>query len=291
MRTQTTMSDNTHTQAEPQFGSSLLPLSSIVCGDNVVVMKAWPNACVDLVVTSPPYDNLRTYGGYQWDFEGVERELTRILKPGGVIVWVVADATVKGSETLTSARQAIYFKDVCGLNVHDTMIYQKSCYVPLTHNRYEQSWEYMFVFSKGRPKTWNAIRIPCKNPGMKKNRGAAKQYEAAYAERKREETTITNETKQAPNIFTYAVGQNEKTAHNAPFPDELARDHVISWSVEGDIVLDPFVGSGTTCLAAKQNGRRWVGIDINPEYVEICNRRLGHTAIDLSVREGAEQMP
>ncbi len=255
-------------------GTNLMTLDTIYTGDNVATPKTFPDACVDLVVTSPPYDNLRTYGGHTWDFEGVAHELARVLKSGGVLVWVVADATVKGSETLTSMRQAIYFKDVCGLNMHDTMIYQKSCYVPLTHNRYEQSWEYMFVLSKGRPKTWNPIRVPCKNPGAKKNRGAAKQYETAYAERKREETTITNETKQAPNIFTYAVGQNEKTAHNAPFPHELARDHILSWSNEGDIVLDPFVGSGTTCLAAKETQRRYIGIEINPSYVEIVNSRL-----------------
>jgi DNA modification methylase len=248
---------------------------SIICGDNVEVMRWLPDEIVDLVVTSPPYDNLRSYGGHEWDFEGVARELTRLLKPGGVIVWVVADATVKGSETLTSMKQAIHFKDVCGLRVHDTMIYRKNSYMPLTHNRYEQCWEYMFVLANGKPKTWNPIMVPSLTAGTKRNRGGSKQAEATYAERLRDERTVVNETKQAANMFTYDVGKNEKTEHNAPFPIALARDHILSWSAEGDVVLDPFAGSGTTCVAAKELGRRFLGIEINPDYAEICNKRLG----------------
>ncbi len=255
-------------------GSPCLSISEIVCGDNVAVLKTWPDSCIDLVVTSPPYDNLRTYGGHSWDFEGVARELTRVLKHGGVIVWVVADATVNGSETLTSMRQAIHFKDVCGLRVHDTMIYRKNSYMPLTHNRYEQCWEYMFVLSNGKPKTWNPIMVPSLTAGTKRNRGGSKQAEATYAERLRDERTVVNETKHAANMFTYDVGKNEKTEHNAPFPLALARDHILSWSNEGDVVLDPFAGSGTTCVAAKELGRRYVGIEVNPAYVEICERRL-----------------
>ena len=252
-----------------------LPTNEVFTADNVATLSTFPDACIDLVVTSPPYDNLRTYGGHTWDFEGVARELTRVLKPGGVIVWVVADATVNGSETLTSMRQAIHFKDVCGLRVHDTMIYRKNSYMPLTHNRYEQCWEYMFVFSKGKPSKWNPIMVPSVTAGAKRNRGGSKQAEETYAERRRDERTVVNETKQSPNIFTYDVGKNERTEHNAPFPLDLARDHILSWSVEGDVVLDPFAGSGTTLIAAKELGRRYVGIEINPEYVQIINRRLG----------------
>lgn len=252
-----------------------LPTNEVFTADNVATLSTFPDACIDLVVTSPPYDNLRAYGGHTWDFEGVSRELTRVLKPGGVIVWVVADATVDGSETLTSMRQAIHFKDVCGLRVHDTMIYRKNSYMPLTHNRYEQSWEYMFVFSKGKPTAWNPIRVPSLTAGTKRNRGGSKQAEGTYAERLRDERTVVNETKQSPNIFTYDVGKNDRSEHNAPFPLDLARDHILSWSNGGDVVLDPFAGSGTTLIAAKELGRRYVGIEINPEYVQIINRRLG----------------
>lgn len=263
--------------------------NTIYTGDNVETLRQFPDACVDLVVTSPPYDNLRIYGGHTWDFEGVARELTRVLKPGGVIVWVVADATVNGSETLTSMRQAIYFKDVCGLLVHDTMIYQKNSYAPLNHNRYEQCWEYMFVFSKGRPGKWSPIRIPCVTTGTKRWHGNEKQREASYRVKARQAHTVVKTHKTAPNAFTYAVGKNDRTEHNAPFPLGLARDHILSWSNEGDVVLDPFAGSGTTCVAARDAGRRYVGIEINAEYVAIINRRLSRVTSQLALPTGGTQ--
>jgi len=237
-------------------------------------MAGWPDACIDLVVTSPPYDDLRTYGGHSWDFPAVARELTRILKPGGVIVWVVGDATVDGSETLTSMRQAIHFKDVCGLRVHDTMIY-KTNKPPLTHNRYEQCWEYMFVFSKGAPSKWNPLKEPSKYAGQKR---CATMRQDGDNLSNRSAKGVVRDEKQKENIWylprsSHSDG-SERRAHPATFPLALARDHILSWSNEGDIVLDPFAGSGTTCLAAKENGRRFVGIEINPAYVEICTRRL-----------------
>ena len=235
-----------------------------------------PDRCIDLTVTSPPYDNLRTYNGFSFDFEKVAKELYRITKDGGVVVWVVADATVKGSETGTSFRQALHFMD-CGFNLHDTMIYAKNNYIPLTHNRYEQQFEYMFILSKGKPKKFNPILIDCITKGSKKYRGKAKQYEDSYSERKRDETTITKDNKQKSNIWFYNVGNSsgdDKTKHNAPFPEQLANDHIISWSNPGDIVFDPFVGSGTTAKMALLNGRNFVGIDISDEYCEIARKRL-----------------
>lgn len=253
-----------------------LPTNEIFTGDNVAVLSTWPDACIDLVVTSPPYDNLRTYGGHTWDFEGVARELTRVLKPGGVIVWVVADATVKGSETLTSMRQAIHFKDVCGLNVHDTMIY-KTNKPPQNGNRYEPCWEYMFAFSKGAPAKWGALREKTIAPGAF-NKGGMRGDDGEM--KARTYNNRTGETKVRENIWylprsPHSDGGVERHGHPATFPLALARDHILSWSNEGDVVLDPFAGSGTTCLAAKETGRRWVGIEINAAYVDICNRRLG----------------
>ena len=135
-----------------------LPINQIICGDCVEVMKSWPEECIDLTVTSPPYDDLRDYRGYTFDFESIARELYRVTKPGGVVVWVVGDATINGSETGTSFRQALYFKDVCGFKLHDTMIYKKKASRFPDTNRYYQVFEYMFVFSKGTPKTFNLIR-------------------------------------------------------------------------------------------------------------------------------------
>ena len=244
---------------------------TIYTGDNVATLKTFPDACIDLVVTSPPYDNLRTYGGHTWDFEGVARELTRVLKPGGVIVWVVADATVKGSETLTSMRQAIHFKDVCGLNVHDTMIYA-SDKPPLTHNRYEQCWEYMFVLSKGKPSRWNPVMRDCIHAGKSRSGKFIKKAGGGWEDASHANAVQAQAIER--NIWSYATG-HERNGHPAVYPVALARDHILSWSNEGDVVLDPFAGSGTTCLAARDAGRQYVGIEINPEYVEIINRRLG----------------
>ena len=212
------------------------------------------------------------------DFVVVADELNRVLKPGGVIVWVVGDATIDGSETGTSFKQALYFKEI-GLNIHDTMIYAKENYVPLTHNRYEQCWEYMFVFSKGKPKTFNAITVKSKNGG-KVSKYCKSQTDSRQAMRSRnsDEYFITNDTKIHPNIFTYICGQ-AKSGHPAPFPDELAMDMIESWSNEGDTVLDPFMGSGTTGRLAVNMKRNFIGIEIVPRFYEISKSRIDNTNI------------
>src|SRR5690554_5399491 len=178
----------------------MLELNKIYNMDCLEGMKDIPDNTIDLTVTSPPYDNLRTYNGYSFDFEGIAKELYRVTKDGGVVVWVVGDATIKGSETGTSFRQALFFKEI-GFNLHDTMIYAKNSYMPLTHRRYEQAFEYMFIFSKGKPKTFNPIMISCKTVGTKRNRGISKANEKEYAGRKRNEITTVNALKQHPNIF------------------------------------------------------------------------------------------
>ena len=236
-------------------------------------MAKMPDNFIDLTVTSPPYDGLRRYNGYSFPFEDIAKELFRITKDGGVVVWVVGDATKNGSESGTSFRQALYFKEI-GFNLHDTMIYAKNSYMPLTHNRYEQQFEYMFVFSKGKPKTFKPIMIPSLTAGTKRNRGGSKANENTYAERLRDEKTIVNAEKQKPNIWFYDVGKNDKTKHNAPFPEKLANDHIISWSNEGDIVYDCFAGSGTTAKMSILNKRNWIASEISSEYCEIIKERI-----------------
>jgi len=249
------------------------------------VMRQMPDECVDLVVTSPPYDNLRDYHGYTLDVPGIIAQFKRIMKPGGVIVWVVGDATVNGSETGTSFRQALAFMDA-GFNLHDTMIYRKLNPIPLTHNRYEQAFEYMFVFSKGRPKIFNPIKAKTFLGGAKLCRKTQKQYENSFAMRKRDEITVVGNEKYCHNIFEYLVGQNDKTIHNAPFPEQLAADHIISWSNEGDLVLDPMCGSGTTCKMAERLGRHWIGIDVSAEYCEIARERVRNEQAQLKLDFG-----
>ena len=215
-----------------------MEINRIYCADNVSFMKEnIPSNFIDLTVTSPPYDNLRAYNGYSWDFEGVAQELYRITKDGGVVVWVVGDATVKGSETGTSFKQALYFKEI-GFNLHDTMIYQSEK-PPLTHNRYEQKFEYMFVFSKGKPKTFNPIMEKCKHAGRASThtfRHTGKETQKAH------EQANVKPYKIKGNIWFYFTGYNKSTTdkvaykHPAIFPEQLAADHIMSWSNEGDIV-------------------------------------------------------
>ena len=240
-------------------------INKVIHGDCLEVMKEIPDKSVDMVLTSPPYDNLRDYKGYSFNFEGIAKELYRIIKDGGVVVWVVGDATIKGSETGTSFRQALYFKEI-GFNLHDTMIYAKQNPVPYHHNRYNPQFEFMFVFSKGKPKIFNPIQENTK--GFKTGK-----YRYPDGSLKIANTPIIKETKMLNNIWYYVVG-GKGNNHPASFPEKLAEDHILSWSNEGDIILDPMAGSGTTLKMAKKNNRNYVGIEIAPEYIEIIKARL-----------------
>lgn len=257
-------------------------LNTIVCGDSAVLLKGLPDDCVDLTVTSPPYDKLRKYNGFVFDFETIARELYRVTKQGGVVVWVVGDQTVAGSETLTSFKQALFFKEVCGFRVHDTMFYW-TAKAPLSHNRYEQEIEYMFVLSKGRPKTFNPIRIPCKYFGIDKRRGGHYTHNGGYAEDKRvrngKKRTAPKPTKTKGNLWDYKTGAGHSGdelafEHPATFPEDLVRDHVLSWSSPGDVVLDPFCGAGTTPKIASIYGRNWLGFEISEKYTELSRARV-----------------
>ena len=254
-----------------------LPINKIVCGDNVATMATFPAESIDLVVTSPPYDNLRTYGGHSWNFEGVAQELWRVIKPGGVVVWVVADATVNGSETGTSFRQALRFMEI-GFRLHDTMIWDK----PWTNYgdtsaRYAGGWEYMFVLAKESPQAINIIRDrPNVTAGSGRSMRSDRRVTGDGQGLARGDDYVTHDFGPRKAIWNIAVGGYSVSAISQPavFPEALARDHILSWSNEGDIVLDPFSGSGTTAKMAKHNGRKYIGIEINPEYCEIAAKRL-----------------
>lgn len=237
-------------------------------------MAKMPDNFIDLTVTSPPYDDLRTYNGYCFDFENVAKELFRVTKQGGVVVWVVGDATVKGSESGTSFRQALYFKEQ-GFNLHDTMIYRKENYAPLTHKRYEQEFEYMFVLSKGKPITFNPILVDCIHAGkvIKRSRST---YEVGIRQREESDKQAkpTGDKKQKGNVWSYKVGGGKTVNHVAQFPEQLANDHIISWSNENDLIYDPFMGSGTTAKMSILNNRNWIGSEISSEYCNIIEERI-----------------
>jgi len=233
---------------------------------------------VDMVITSPPYDNLRKYGTnndrLSWEhFVKIVKELYRVVKNGGVVIWIVADATFNGSETGTSFRQALMFKD-CGFNIYDTMIYRKQNYVPLTHRRYEQEFEYMFVFSKGRPKSFHPIMIPCKYAGTK-TWGGATYHKSNDSGLVNCGSHVVNQYKQHGNIFTYLTNKDKATkGHPAPFPEQLASDQIKTWSEPGDIVLDIFMGSGTSGAAAIALDRHFIGIEIEEKWFQVAKDRL-----------------
>jgi DNA modification methylase len=243
-------------------------LDKIICGDNCEAMRMMPSGSIDLVVTSPPYDDLRTYGGHSWDFYGVAWNLKRLLKPGGVIVWVVGDETVNGSETGSSAEQASHFRKI-GLNQHDTMIYQKHGMPTDPRLRYFQRWEFMFVFSLGKPRCFNAIAdVPSSK--RKQHNGVDRRGDVLVSTDKQ---YTTPDFSVRGNVWEFDP-RNCEGSHPAPFPESLARDHIVSWSNEGDIVLDPFSGSGTTAKMARELGRKYIGIEVNPDYCEMAEKRL-----------------
>lgn len=236
-------------------------------------MKHMEDGSIDMVLTSPPYDNLRNYKGYSFDFEAIAKELYRIVKDGGVVIWVVGDSTVGGSETLTSFKQALYFKEV-GFNVNDTMIYCKNNPMPTMGPRYHQSFEYIFCLSKGTPKTFNPIKVPTIYHGDANMKNRGKDGSLEYVKRKR-----TTE-KKLGNVFTYSIGGGISTKdkiaykHPAIFPEKLAEDQIITWSNEGDVIYDPFMGSGTTAKMAILKGRKCIGSEISSEYCDIIKERL-----------------
>ena len=252
----------------------------LMLGDCLERMKEIEDGSVDLTVTSPPYDNLRTYeGSLQWNEEiwmKVIDQLYRVTKEGGVIVWVVGDATIKGSETGTSFKQALYAKQI-GFNLHDTMIWNKGNFtaVGALKTSYAPVFEYMFIWSKGRPKTFNPIKD-------RKN----KHYGDKYHQTVRQADGTTNdghgkgkkhiaEFGQRHNIWLMWPEQsNKKRCHPAQYPEHLAYDHIISWSNEGDSVLDPFMGSGTTGKMARQLNRSFIGIERVEKYFKIAEERI-----------------
>jgi DNA modification methylase len=253
----------------------MLELNKIYCIDNIRGMAQLGANTVDLTVTSPPYDNLRKYKGYSWDFEHVARGLWWVTKPGGVVVWIVADATIKGSETGTSFKQALYFKQI-GFNIHDTMIYHTDGTGAKGSNlSYWQSFEYMFVFSKGRPKSINRLRD-------KKNKKAGQicnptPKNELVKSREMRENIVIAEYGIRENVWTiHPTHGNDRTDHPAPFPEALAHDHILSWSSEGDLVLDPFMGSGTTAKEAILLKRNFIGFDSSQEYCDIANERIAN---------------
>lgn len=259
-----------------------MTLNEIYCESNLDTMSRMPDCFVDLTVTSPPYDNLRQYNGYSFPFEDIAKELYRVTKDGGVVVWVVGDATKDGCESLTSFKQAIYFVEQCGFKLHDTMIYEKET-LPLTHRRYEQHFEYMFILVKGKLKTFNGLMEKSIHFGQNKvsaKNSASLNEKGSKQGGKLGKVMTIKEYKLRGNIWEYQTGGKGHSKdgiafkHPAIFPEKLAEDHILTWSNENDIVYDCFGGSGTTAKMAHKWKRKWILSEISSEYVNIAKKRL-----------------
>ena len=257
---------------------SMIETGKIFHENCIETLERMPADCLDMTITSPPYDDLRDYNGYHFPVEQIACGLFRTMKNGGVVIWVVGDRTVDGDETLSSFKHAFAFKDA-GFRVHDTMIYAKNNPIPSDcGKRYRQCFEYMFCFSKGQPKTFNPIMEPTKSAGQKitafritgKGRGNVPDEDIGRE--------IKSERK-VSNIFAYKVGMSsskDKIAfqHPAIFPEKLVEDQILTWTNEGDLVYDCFMGSGTTAKMAEELDRKWLGSEISAQYVKIAKARL-----------------
>lgn len=257
----------------------------ILQGDCLEVMRGFADNSFDLTVTSPPYDNLRTYNGNisQWNqqkWKDIIQELFRVTKKGGVVVWVAGDATINGSETGTSFKQALWAKE-CGFNLHDTMIYQKNSLTFPDTNRYYQCFEYMFVFSKGKPKACNQIKDKPNKQANKTITGNYRDVDGTLKEMSgSKKARMIKDHGVRWNIWQYNTGwghsytEDYLRGHPAIFPIKLAKDHIISWSNENDTILDPFMGSGTTGVACRNLNRNFIGIELDKTYCEIAKKRI-----------------
>jgi len=251
-------------------------INKIYNEDCLKTMLRMKDNFIDLTITSPPYDNLRNYNGYSFEFERVAKELFRVTKKGGVVVWVVGDSVIKGSESGTSFRQALFFME-CGFRLHDTMIYKKNSYPFPPSNRYYQQFEYMFIFSKGKPNTFNGLRQKTKWRKNSKEISTTRQKNGTTKEMKYEKGKADRLKDNIWDISTgYMRSTKDKIAynHSAIFPEQLASDHIITWSNEKDLIYDCFMGSGTTAKMAILNNRNYIGSEISKEYVDITEKRL-----------------
>jgi len=260
----------------------------LYCGNCIEIMQYINYNSIDMVITSPPYDNLRNYKNncsFTWEvFEQLAKLIYQKLKNGGICVWIVGDATIKGSETGTSFKQALYFKDI-GFNLHDTMIYERRN-APCSYNkRYRQFFEYMFIFSKGSPKTFNPIKVNLKTEYKFSPSATRRQKDGTTKKIEKFDLKYTIRS----NIWKYSVGYMHSTKdkiafkHPAIFPEQLIIDHIISWTNEGDLILDPMAGAGTTGVCAIETNRKYILIDIETEYCEIAKQRIEKRIEQLNI--------
>ena len=258
--------------------SKKIEINKIYAENCLKTMSKIEDEKIDLTITSPPYDNMRSYkGNNNFQFQQIAVELYRITKKGGVIVWIIGDQTKNWTETGTSFSHALFFKKL-GFNLFDTMIYLKPPRGACGNNKgYWQSFEYMFILSKGKPKTINLICDRENNDERNGDSGTKRLHNGSLKKIYRKGYKKFG---RRTNVWKYNIGRGHSTKdeiafkHPAIFPEKLVEDHLISWTNKKDLVYDPFMGSGTTAKICKLLNRNFIGSEINRDYVDLANERL-----------------
>jgi DNA modification methylase len=248
------------------------------CAESSVALKKLPDNCIDIVVTSPPYDRIRDYNGFECNLHNIGEQLSRVLKDGGIIVMVIQDQTKDFGKSLTTFRTILDWCDNFNLKLFETVIYKKhGAEGAWWTKRFRVDHEYIPVFLKGkRPAyfTKEHLKIPSKHAGKTMTGCATRLTNGSTLKSKK---LKINPTKCRGTIWDYVTcgdGGKLKHEHPATFPDKIPVDFIETFCPPGGIVLDPFMGSGTTALAALNLGRNFLGFDISNEYVSLANKRV-----------------
>ena len=260
-------------------------INKIVQGDAIKVLKQCKPDYFNLTVFSPPYDALRDYNGFSLSLHNLGEALFRVTKPGGLVVLVIQDQTKGGHKSLTSFRTIVDWCDNIGFGLWECSIYNR-------HGKEGAWWskrlrvdhEYMPIFIKGdKPEYFNKepLKIPCKHAGKFMMGGANRNKDNKTIESSK---IIINNTKCPGTVWNLSNGGDKvqmKRDHPATYPDQIPYRFIQLFCPPNGIVLDPMVGSGSTAIAAKILGRKYLGIDISPEYCKLARNRLKYNQTNL----------
>ena len=253
-------------------------INSIICGDSAEVLKNFPDNSIDMVVTSPPYDGLRDYNGFSLDLHKIGKEIYRVLKDGGIAVMVIQDATKDFAKSLTSFRTIVDWCDNVGFRLFETVIYHKNgTEGAWWKQRFRVDHEYMPIFMKGKkPQYFNKepLKIPSKHGGKVMSGSGNRRTDGTLSETVRRPI---NTMKCRGTVWDYLMAGDKnplKRKHPAVFPDKIPYDCIQCFCPEGGLVLDPFIGCGSTAVMAKVLGRNYIGIDISREYCDLAEERI-----------------
>ena len=272
-------------------------MNQILKGDCESVLKNLPDNCVDLIFTSPPYADQRsqTYGGIKPDdyvhwFIPKAAEFFRILKPTGTFVLNIKERVVKGERHTYVIELILEMRKQGWLWTEEFIWHKKNSYPGKWPNRFRDNWERLLQFNKQRKFNMyqEAVMVPVGD--WAKDRLS----NLSETDKLRDESKVgsgfgknisnwVGRKKVYPNNVLHMATECSNRNHSAVFPLDLPSWFIKLFTESGDVVLDPFVGSGTTAVASIQLGRNYIGIDNKLEYVEISRERIADTQIELPI--------